>query len=246
MVLEDFFDDTRDGHFLGRVVHGRVKDAAIRGAAEKPQPGDDGGLIGVEPLGARKLDERADVTAEKALLFLAAVFRHAPADGDTFAEQLEKIHRRLLAEEFGIHHKRPAQLLGDGDALEQELVLAERRRDGNGTMVLSVCHICQGCSMRGAQSNENAKFPSLTETCTRLMSAPVASRERNSRPISGSMVLVMRASTMRAPRSSSVQRWPISSGTLSSKVNGTLWFSSTRFSTRERLSLIIRCKTSLL
>src|ERR1035441_3708260 len=52
-----------------------------------------------------------------------------------------------------------------------------------------------------SQSNANAKLPSLAVTCTRLISLPAARRERNSRPISGSMVLVMRASTMRAPRS---------------------------------------------
>ena len=77
-------------------------------------------------------------------LFFTSFFRHAPADGDRLADDFEKIQGRLFAEEIGLDHERTAHLLSDANAFEQQLVLAQRRGDGNGTIFLSVRHRCEG------------------------------------------------------------------------------------------------------
>ena len=128
VVLENLLDDARHGHFLGRFGHHRMENPAIRRARQKPEPRHDRGLVNAEPLGAGTLHEGTDVPAELPFLGAAAHIRHAPANGDALADQLQKIHRRLFAEEFCLHLKRTTQLLGDVEALEQEFVLAQRRK----------------------------------------------------------------------------------------------------------------------
>src|SRR5260370_37177775 len=140
MIFEDFFENAGYGHVGRWPGHCCGEDAAVRGAGGEPEPGHDRGLIMVEPLAARKLDKGADVAAEKPLFFIASLLRHAPGNANAFADESQKIDRAVFAEQVCLHDKRPAQLLADGDAPQQQLILAQRCFYCNGAIVLGVGH----------------------------------------------------------------------------------------------------------
>jgi hypothetical protein len=140
VVLEELFQDSRDGHFVRRLGHGGMKNPAISSAGQKPEPRHNGGLVAVKSIGAGTLHEGTDVAAETALLFLGRLLGHAPPNRDTCADYLKEIQGRFLAEQVSLHYERAAQLLTDGNTFQQQFVFAQRRLDSDRTIVLSVLH----------------------------------------------------------------------------------------------------------
>ena len=117
--LEHFLDDVRHTFLL--------ENPAVRSAREEPQPGHDRGPVLGVTAHVGGLHQATDKAIEKALVFLADV----EPDRGLVADRLVKVDRAILAAEFDLDVKQPAQFLLHRDGANGEHIGTEGGLDGD-------------------------------------------------------------------------------------------------------------------
>ena len=117
VIRKHRLDDVRNLHVL--------KDPAVGGAGQEPEPRADGRDVAVVAAVRPACREARHVAVEISRL----VVGQAKGDVDVLAEDVVELDVLLAAQEIELVLERPAHLLARAHAMEQQYVLAERRDD---------------------------------------------------------------------------------------------------------------------
>src|SRR5208337_3102530 len=113
-----------------------LKNAAVCGEAQEPQPWMHGRMIGKKVSDCPGLTKAAHMPAKVPLFALAQV----QPDGDLLAEEVIELDVWVLAQKVDLKLKKPSQRLGGAHAAEQQYILAQRCSYRNCSMLLSPLH----------------------------------------------------------------------------------------------------------
>ncbi len=125
-------------HLLDDVRHRLVlEDAAVRGAAEQPQPGPQGHLVAGVLAGADGLPAGTDDAVEVALAAVVQLQRQAHG----FTQQLVELDRGVLRGQLQVVLEGPSEFLAAFQALQQQDIGAQRAVDLHQALGLGQCHL---------------------------------------------------------------------------------------------------------
>src|SRR5262245_7231496 len=135
VLLENFRDDVGHGEVL--------KNAAIAGAGQSPEPGDERGVIRGENSGGRSAFKRRRASLRERADDPVEVARRPVGEENGDRRLLADYRIELNRAVFGVHRQLKMKWPGDPlfavEALQQQFIHAERRVNSDKPVVLCVC-----------------------------------------------------------------------------------------------------------